>query len=76
MSKLSNVFDLVSVLSSHPGEFQAFQRDPMAIIEKYGLSGKIGKEEIQEILDSKSLQKHGEFVARSITIIECPNAGT
>ncbi len=76
MSRLTSMFDLVSVLSSHPGELELFQKDPKAVIERYGLAGKINDEDIREILSSKSLEKHGSFLAKSITVIECPNAGT
>lgn len=76
MSRLTSIFDLVSVLSSHPGEFELFQKKPEEVIERYGLAGKINDEDIREILSSKSLEKHGSFLAKSITVIECPNAGT
>ncbi|MBF0585300.1 hypothetical protein INT08_06565 [Prosthecochloris sp. N3] len=76
MSKLSSVFDLVSVLSSHPGELELFRKDPKKVVERYGLAGKIRDEDIREIMASTSLEKHGSFLAKSITVIECPNAGT
>ncbi|MCW8815630.1 MAG: hypothetical protein OQK59_06570 [Chlorobium sp.] len=76
MSKLTSVFDLVSVLSSHPGELELFRKGPEEVLQRYGMTGKISSEEIREILSSKSLEKHGSFLAKSITVIECPNAGT
>jgi serine/threonine protein phosphatase PrpC len=99
MSVLNDKIDLVSVLSLNPAELDLFRKDPIVILTKYGLTGKISDQDIQEILASKTLQKHSEdlknfayslaqcssqgdymkkasFVAKSRTVIECPNAGT
>lgn len=78
MSRLTSIVDLVAVLSSHPGELQKFRKDPKAILEKYGLTGKISKKEINQILKSSSLKRHSAAVTKLVitTPIECPNAGT
>ena len=78
MSKLNSIIDLVAILSSHPGEMEVFQRSPEEILDKYGLTNKISKDEIDEILNSSSLKRHAAAVTKLVitTPIECPNAGS
>jgi len=40
------------------------------------MASKISGEEIRVIPPAKSLKKYDSFLVKSITLMECPNAGT